>query len=84
MIQNILMPQQAEIIEEMAKHLGVTAADIDPHASLKDDLGLGPIEIADLLNYLADKYKVSFNPSDTEGLQTVNDLVVMIEDLLLE
>lgn len=78
------MASQAEIIEEIARHLGVTPADIDLSASLKDDLGLGPIEIADLLTALADKFKITFESTDTDELNTVNDLVVMVEDLLLE
>lgn len=78
------MDQQKEIIDEIAKHLGVTSADIDMTASLKDDLGLGPIEIADLLNALADKFQITFDPTDTEDLETINDLVVVVEDLLIE
>lgn len=78
------MKQQVEIIEEIAKHLGITPADIDLSASLKDDLGLGPIEIADLLSELSNKFQVTFNPIDTERIETVNDLVVMVEDLMLE
>jgi acyl carrier protein len=78
------MQDQKDIIEEIAKHLGVTSADIDMQASLRDDLGLGPIEIADLLAYLAQHFQVSFIPSETDGLDTVNDLVVMVEDLMIE
>lgn len=78
------MNAQSDIIDEIARHLGVTPADIDLQASLKNDLGLGPIEIADLLNALSIKFKINFDPADTEELSSVNDLVVMVEDLLLE
>ncbi len=78
------MHQQLKIIEEIATHLGITTADIDLHASLKDDLGLGAIEIADLLADLATKFEVNFDPADTARIETVNDLVVMVEDLMLE
>lgn len=78
------MTGQKEIIDEIAKHLGVTAQDIDPSASLKDDLGLGPIEIADLLEDLSQKFAVNFDPLETENISTINDLVVLIEDLLIE
>ncbi len=78
------MGTQTDIVEEIARHLGITPADIDLQASLKDDLGLGPIEIADLLAALSGKFKVSFNTADTGDITTVNDLVVMVEDLLLE
>lgn len=78
------MQTQTDIVEEIARHLGVTSQDIDLHASLKNDLGLGPIEIADLLHALSIKFNVNFDPSETEAIESINDLVVMVEDLLLE
>lgn len=76
--------QQIEVVEEIAKHLGVTVQDIDIHASLAEDLGLGPIEIADLLSALSKRFNITFTPAEIEGLRTVSDVIVMIEDLSLE
>lgn len=78
------MPAQTEIIAEIAQHLGVTPQDIDLTSSLAEDLGLGPIELSDLLSALSQKFNITFNPLEIEGLKSVNDLVVTIEDLLLE
>lgn len=78
------MNQTKEIVNEIAKHLGVTPQDIDLHASLEADLGLGPIERADLYSYLSNKFNTTFTTPDLENIETVNDLVVLIEDLLLE
>lgn len=78
------MNQQKEIIGEIAKHLGVTSQDIDLNASLETDLGLGPLEKADLYSELSQKFNVTFTPEDLEEVETVHDLVVLIEDLLLE
>lgn len=75
---------QQKIIEEIAKHLGVTAQDIDLSASLAEDLGLGPIEVADLLGSLASTFNINFEPGETEGITTVNDITVLIEDKSLE
>lgn len=75
---------QSQVIAEIAKHLGVTPQDIDLNASLAEDLGLGPVELADLVAYLSEKFGVTFPPNEVEGLQTVNDIVVAIEDLSLE
>jgi acyl carrier protein len=75
---------QKQVIAEFAKHLGVTPQDIDLSASLAEDLGIGPVEMADLINYMSEKFQVTFHRSDIEGLRTVNDLVVAIEDLSLE
>ncbi len=68
----------------IAKHLGVTPQDIDVNSSLKDDLGLGPIEISDLLTDLATSFEVAFKSEEIEQIKTVNDLVLLIEDLSLE
>lgn len=75
---------QQQVIEEIAKHLGVTIQDIDIGASLSEDLGLGPVETADLLSAISKRFNVTIDPQDVEGLKTVNDIVVMVEDLSLE
>lgn len=78
------MTNQTAIIDSIAKHLVVTPADIDLTSSLADDLGLGPIEISDLLSELAEEYKISFSQEDVSQIKTVNDLVLAVEDLSLE
>lgn len=75
---------QKQVIAEIAQHLGVTPQDIDLSASLAEDLGLGPVELSDLVSYLSAVFKVAFRPSDIAELHSVNDLVVAIEDLSLE
>ncbi len=75
---------QQQIIAEIAKHLAVTPADIDVNATLSEDLGLGPVELADLLFYLSSQFKVTFDQSEVENLLTVHDIIVAIEDLSLE
>lgn len=72
------------ILGAIAEHLGLSIDDIDRHAILRDDLGLGPIELNDLLHDLSNKFKVSFDPSEIDSLQKVEDLIVMVEDNLLE
>lgn len=75
---------QNEIIAEIAKHLGVTPQDIDTHASLAEDLALSPIDKADLLYALSEKFDVTFNQHEAEQLRTVHDIIVAIEDASLE
>jgi acyl carrier protein len=75
---------QQQIIDEIAKHLGVSSQDIDLQSSLADDLGLSPVEVSDLLSALEDAFEVNIDPADVENLRTVNDIVVMVEDLNLE
>ncbi len=78
------MNQTKDIVAAIAKHLAVTPADIDINASLETDLGLGPLEKADLYSFLSEQFNVTFNQQDLEDVETVHDLVVLIEDLLLE
>jgi len=78
------MTNQNEIIQTIADHLGLTSEDIDRQASLREDLHLGPIELNDLLNVLSVKFDLIFSSEDTEGLQSVDDLIVLVEDNLLE
>lgn len=75
---------QTEVIAEIARHLGITPQDIDINAGLSDDLGLGPIEMADLISAVSQKFDVAFNNTDLQGIKTVSDLVVAVEDLSLE
>ncbi len=75
---------QNAVIAEIAKHLGVTPQDIDPQASLSEDLGLGPVDLADLLSALSEKFEVAFEQGEIERFRTVNDVIVAIEDSSLE
>jgi acyl carrier protein len=75
---------QSDVIAEIAKHLAVTPQDIDINASLVDDLGLGPVEMADLISFLSNRFDVSFESEDIENMKTVHDVIVTIEDLTLE
>lgn len=87
MAQNIMDNKnslQTDVIAEIAKHLGVTPQDIDINAELSDDLGLGPVETADLIGAISQKFSVNFDPSDFASIKSVHDLVVAVEDLSLE
>lgn len=78
------MSSQQQIIEAIADNLALPAGDIDLEASLKDDLGLNPVEIADLLQYLTQQFNLHFDPPEIESLRTVGNLVEMVEDKLLD
>ena len=75
---------EKKVLQAIAEHLGLSIEDIDRHALLRDDLGLGPIELNDLLHDLSKKFNVTFNPQEIGSLQKVEDLIVMVEDNLLE
>ncbi len=78
------MPTSNEILETIAEHLGVSAEDLDKQSLLREDLGLGPIELNDLLHELSQRFKISFEPEDVENLHKLEDLLVLVEDNSLE
>lgn len=77
------MPNTKDILESIAEHLGLSTEDIDSKAFLREDLNLGPVELNDLLNFLSKKYEIVFEPQDTENLNTVEDLILLVEDNLI-
>lgn len=78
------MPTTNDIVQAIAEHLSLSPEDLDRHADLKDELGLGPIELNDLLSHLSRKFNVSFESEDVEGLKKIDDLVSLVEDNLLD
>lgn len=78
------MADQKQILETVAEHLALPPADLDTSASLQDDLGMNPVEIADLLQFLAEKYAIIYLPEETSQIRTIGDLVELTEDKLLE
>lgn len=78
------MDTELEIIKAIAEHLGLAPEDLDREALLREELGLGPIELNDLLADLSAKFGVRFDEVETEDLRKVDDLIVLIEDNLIE
>lgn len=78
------MADEQQILATIAEALTLPVADIDKHSSLQDDLGLNPVEIADLIDNVSKKYNIVFDPLEVEQVRTVSDLVELIEDKLLE
>ncbi len=73
-----------DIIKSIAEHLGLNSEDLDRNALLREELGLGPIELNDLIASLSQKYNIRFEASEVSNLHKVEDLVVLIEDNLLD
>jgi acyl carrier protein len=73
-----------KVVNTIAEHLGLAPQDVDKEALLREDLGLGPVELSDLLNELSQKFDITFNPEDLTNLQTIEDLIVLVEDNSIE
>lgn len=78
------MATQQEIIEAIAENLTLPPADIDLEFSLQDDLGLNPLQVADLFHHLSGRFSVVIDTGDVEQTKTIGDLIELIEDKLLE
>ena len=73
-----------EIIKIVSENLGVNPDDIEKDSLLREDLGLNTIELNDLLSTLAKKFNISFNPQEAQSIETIEDLIHMTEDSLLD
>lgn len=78
------MSTAENVVKAVAEHLGLNPEDLDQNSLLREDLGLGPIELNDLLLDLSSKFNVSFNPDEVENLHKVEDLILLVEDNLLD
>lgn len=74
------MNTDLEVIKVIAEHLGLAPEEIDRQASLREDLTLGPLELNDLFEKLQRHFDVTIEPRDLANAQTVNDLIVLVED----
>lgn len=78
------MPTSTDILKIIAEHLGLSPEDLDKHALLREELGLGPIELNDLLSALSQKFNINFEPQDAKSLHNIEDLIILVEDNLLD
>lgn len=78
------MNQELQILQAIAEHLGLSVEDLDRHANLREELSLGPIELNDLLDFLSQKFNVTFDEVDMEDIKKIDDLIVLVEDNLID
>lgn len=78
------MPTSNDILKAIAEYLSLSPEDLDRHASLREELNLGPIELNDLLHNLSQRFGVTFEAEDVEDLKKIDDIIVLIEDNLLD
>lgn len=78
------MVKDIQIIQAIAEHLGLSPEDLDRHASLREELNLGPIELNDLLSDLSRRFDVGFSAEEIETLEKVDDIIALVEDNLID
>jgi len=63
----------------IAQKLNLDESEISPEKSLKNDLGADSLDVVEVSLMLEEEFNVKFDESETEKIQTVNDLYELIE-----
>ena len=63
----------------IAQKLNLDESEITPEKSLKNDLGADSLDVVEVSLMLEREFNVKFGESETEKVQTVNDLFQLIE-----
>ena len=71
---------QDKVKSIIASKLGIDESEITPEKSLVNDLGADSLDVVELSMELEREFNLKFEDSDTEKIQTVNDLFKLIED----
>ncbi|MCC2231500.1 acyl carrier protein [Hominifimenecus microfluidus] len=68
-----------ELQEIIAEKLGLSAEEVQPEKSLKDDLKADSLDLFDLVTELEEKYEIEIPTEDLDTLVTVQDVIDYIE-----
>ena len=63
-----------ELQEIIAEKLGLSAEEVQPEKSLKDDLKADSLDLFDLVTELEEKYEIEIPTEDLDTLVTVQDV----------
>ena len=64
----------------VASKLGITEEEITPEKNLTNDLGADSLDVVELSMELEREFNLKFEDTDTEKIQTVDDLCKLIEE----
>ena len=68
-----------ELQEIIAEKLVLSAEEVQPEKSLKDDLKADSLDLFDLVTELEEKYEIEIPTEDLDTLVTVQDVIDYIE-----
>lgn len=71
---------QDKIKSIIASKLGIEEAEITPDKNLSNDLGADSLDVVELSMDLEREFNLKFEDTDTEKIQTVEDLYKLIEE----
>jgi acyl carrier protein len=70
---------KAKVTEIIVNKLGVEESQITPEASFTKDLGADSLDSVELIMEFENEFDVSFDESDQEKIQTVGDVLTLLE-----
>jgi acyl carrier protein len=73
---------KAKVTEIIVNKLGVEESQITPEASFTKDLGADSLDSVELIMEFENEFDVSFDESDQEKIQTVGDVLTLLESKL--
>ena len=71
---------QDKVRSIIASKLGLSEDEITPEKNLSNDLGADSLDVVELSMDLEREFNLKFEDSDTEKIQTVEDLYKLIEE----
>ena len=71
---------QDKVKSIVASKLGITEEEITPDKNLTNDLGADSLDVVELSMELEREFNLKFEDTDTEKIQTVDDLCKLIEE----
>jgi acyl carrier protein len=69
-----------KVKEKIAEQLGVDEDEITLESKIIDDLGADSLDVVELVMALEEEFDIEIPDSDTEGLNTVGDVVEYIDE----
>ena len=69
-----------ELQEIIAEKLGLSAEEVQPEKSLKDDLKADSLDLFEMVMALEDEYSVEIPAEDLQNLLTVGDVMKYLKD----
>lgn len=70
---------KAKVTEIIVNKLGVEESQVTPEASFTKDLGADSLDSVELIMEFENEFDVSFEESDQEKIQTVGDVLTLLE-----
>jgi acyl carrier protein len=69
-----------EVVRQaLAEQLRIDSATIKPESLIADDLGADSLDAVELILALEERYGISIEVDDAEGLKTVNNVVELLD-----